>query len=227
LNDNSDFSVVLQGENNELLLAQRTWGRGSYWFWTSDLTQGSADWMRSSWVVPTFTELISANNKRNFPLYGTVKTESVVVVPGLNSMTEGGIPIWYLGEDIPTRVDFSSRVSWIKEWQQQIQGNGGVYMGEQPERAGFYAVKTDSDYRLLAMNVSRSESSFKPLADLDEVCSRVGIENVELVDGSITKQATDLSDSSGSWRMLLWISLGFLLVETYVQWRKNIQNRQG
>lgn len=225
--DNADYSALLQGENNEVILMERSWGRGSYWLWTSDLTMGSSDWMRSSWVLPTFTELLSANNKRNFPLFGTVKTESVVAVPGLNSMTEGGISMWYLGENIPQRVDLSSRVSWIKEWQQQIQGTGGLYLGEQPEKVGYYAVKANDDYRLIALNTSRNESALIAMEDANAYLSNLGITEVDFMDGAVGRQASDLSDSNRSWRLLLIASLFFLMVESYLLWRKNMQNRQG
>lgn len=227
LKDVGDLIAVLVGDGGEPILFQQNWGKGYYWLWASGLVNGSESWMSSPWVLPVFTELISANNRRNYPLYGVVKLGSIVTVPGFNSVKEGGITMDYLGDDFQRRVAAKSQATWMKEWQQGINGMGGLYLGDQPEWPGFYSVASGEDKRLLALNISRMESGMKRIENEVELFDQLGLSGIQRFDGSEVRQASDKAENSNGWKLFLWLTIVFLALEVAIQWRKNISSKQG
>lgn len=226
-NDVADFNSILTGENGEILLLQRNWGSGSYWIWASVLQRGSEAWMKSPWVLPVFTEIVSANNKRNFSLYGLVKSETMVAIPGLNPSKDRGVALGYLGMQLDDKLGLLEKSSWIKEWQQELSGMGGVYLGDQPELPGFYSIESDGSRRLLALNYGRIESGLKEVTEVQTMVELLGISDVQQLEYGAVKQATDKSDGNNTWATCLWISVFFLIVEVILQRVKNMSIKQG
>ncbi len=221
LMEDGDFNPVLVGENGVDLLLQKNWGAGSYWLWSNALSKGSEGWMKSSWSLPIFSEIISINNKKDFPLFGLVKTSGIVQLPGLQPTKERSVSISYLGTDFYNQLSQNGVMSWIKEWQEDMLGIGGVYWGGDPSLPGFYNVRSNGKGRLLAMNIGRTESSMKEIDDLELVFQRLGIMNFEEVEPGTLRQATDKSNSQKTWMYFLWFSIIFLLLEVVLHWSKN------
>ena len=227
LSNLTDYNSVLIGENGSAMLVQKKWGTGSYWLWVNALNKGSEAWMRSPWSLPVFTEIISSNNKNDNPLFGQVNSSAVVKIPGLKPSKERSVSITYLGTEGNSISTQKNAKSWIKEWQQDILGNGGVYWGTEPDYSGFYSIVSSDEGRLLAMNIGRNESALREIEDVDFISEKLGIINFQQVETGMLRQATDKSNSQKTWKYFLWFSVFFLVLEIVLQAFKNKSVKQG
>ncbi len=225
--DLEDYNSVLVGENGTALLLQKNWGTGSYWLWANALNKGSEAWLKSPWSLPVFTEVISSNNKRDFPLFGLLKSSGIVQIPGIKPNKERSVTITYLGTEDKMKLLQNKPKSWIKEWQQDMRGTGGIYWGAEPEFPGFYNVVSSGEGRLIAMNIGRNESAMRGISDVDFVLQKLGILNFQRVEAGALRQATDKSNSQKTWKYFLWVSVIFLVLEVVLQWFKNKSVKQG
>jgi len=156
-----------------------------------------------------------------------VKSETMVAIPGLNPSKDRGVALGYLGMQLDDKLGLLEKSSWIKEWQQELSGMGGVYLGDQPELPGFYSIESDGSRRLLALNYGRIESGLKELTEVQAMVDLLGISNIQQLDYGAVKQATDKSDGNNTWAICLWISVFFLIVEVILQRVKNMSIKQG
>ncbi len=200
---NQNWQPILTLENGDPILVQKDFGKGSIWIWLSDFEVGSVNFARSTWFLPVFTQILLGKSIESQPVLGFVQSKQPLII--------GSDVTFNPEKGAILKIDSDEWIATIEPLDQNFGLNTNLPL----KKAGIYRLFPSADpkdFLEIALNALRSEKDLKPIEDeFRAKMQNLGVKFVK--NSSLQSKFILVQTDQGIWKMCLWISLLFFVLE--------------